>query len=134
MKKNTILQNKLADHDIERFIGLQLRVGVLLSSFIVLMGGLLYLYQLGGVPMPSYHTFAGEKTGITSFTSVLHGAVSLDARAIIQLGVVILVATPVFRIALSLVGFLLDGDKMYTLITLVVLAIMLFSVFGGLKI
>jgi uncharacterized membrane protein len=133
MKKH-ISKHSFADYDMEQFIGLQLRYGVIISSVIVLIGGVLYLSQSGQLPLPAYHTFIGTKGGFTSFREILAGLKSGQARGIIQFGVMVLIATPILRIAFSLLGFVLEKDKMYILITAVVLAVMMVSIFGGLKI
>ena len=52
----------------------------------------------------------------------------LAARPRNQLGLIVLVATPIVRVAASLVGFALEGDRLYVGITAVVLAILLASV------
>lgn len=133
MKKMTSKQN-LADHDIEQFIGLQLRFGVLLSSLIVLTGGLLYLLQSGNMALPHYQLFIGEKAGLTTGREIWNGVTALKARGIIQLGVVVLIATPILRIFFSLIGFIIEKDRLYVGITLIVLSVMMFSIFGGLKV
>ena len=53
----------------------------------------------------------------------------LEPAAIVQLGLLTLVATPVVRVAASAAAFASEGDRLYTAITLVVLAILLVSVF-----
>jgi len=132
--KNLFSKHFLADNDIEQFIGLQLRFGVIISSLIVLIGGLIYLGQSGQLQLPSYHQFIGIRDGNTSFGEILNGTRVLNAKSIIQFGVVVLIATPILRIAFSLIGFVLEKDKMYILITAVVLTVMMVSIFGGLKI
>ncbi|MDQ2773857.1 MAG: DUF1634 domain-containing protein, partial [Acidobacteriota bacterium] len=59
------------------------------------------------------------------------GAVHLRARSIIQFGILLLIATPILRVAFSLVGFAMERDKAYVLITTVVLAILLYSLING---
>lgn len=132
--KNLISKHFLADRDIEQLIGLQLRYGVIISSLIVLAGGVLYLSQSGQLPLPPYHHFAGTKGGFTSFGEILSGIAAMRAGGIIQFGVVVLIATPILRIAFSLLGFVLEKDRMYILITAIVLTVMMLSIFGGLKI
>ena len=132
--KNATSKKKLVDHDIEQFIGLQLRIGVVLASLIVLTGGVLYLVQSGGLPLPHYHEFVGEKGGFTTGKQIWDGVLATKAKGIIELGVVLLIATPILRIMFSLVGFIIEKDRLYILITLVVLSVMMFSIFGGLKV
>lgn len=123
-----------ADYDIEQFIGLQLRWGVIIASLVVLTGGLLYLGRLGGLSMPDYKDFIGERAGFTTAGQIWNGVLNIEPKGIIELGVVFLIATPILRIFFSLIGFILEKDKMYTAITFLVLCVMLFSVFGGLKV
>lgn len=124
----------LADHDIEVIVGTLLRYGVMTASVIVLMGGIYFLFQHGQAPVPSYHHFVGESIGYTTFSGIVEGAMALQAKAIIQLGVMVLIATPILRILFSLIGFTLEKDKLYIGITLIVLCVILLSTFGGLKI
>jgi uncharacterized membrane protein len=49
-------------------------------------------------------------------------------EAVIQLGLLILIATPVARVIFSLVGFVLERDRVYVAITLAVLAILAYSI------
>lgn len=132
--KNIVSKNLLADKDIEQFIGLQLRYGVIISCLIVFVGGVIYLGQSGQLQLPAYHHFIGTKAGYTSFGEILKGVIGVSPKGIIQFGVVILIATPIFRIAFSLIGFVLEKDKMYILITTIVLTVMMASIFSGFKI
>jgi uncharacterized membrane protein len=132
--KKIISKQHLADHDIEQFIGLQLRFGVLFSSFIVLAGGILYLIQSGNMSLPHYQLFIGEKAGLTTGREIWHGVTGMQAKGIIQFGVMVLIATPILRILFSLIGFILEKDRLYIGITMVVLSVMMISIFGGLKV
>lgn len=117
------------DHKVQVAVGALLRFGVLSAGAVTGLGGLLFLIQHGRDPV-SYGTFAGEPARLTGFAGIARGVVALDSRAIIQLGLVMLVATPVARVALSLVGFVLEKDRKYQAITLVVLGILLASLLG----
>ena len=52
-------------------------------------------------------------------------------RGVIQLGLLLLIATPIARVAFSVVGFALERDRMYVVFTLIVLAILLYSLLGS---
>jgi uncharacterized membrane protein len=132
--KKVITKSFLADTDIEKLIGLQLRYGVVIASIIVLVGGIAYLYQHGQGAIPPYHTFVGESAGFTTFSQIMNGVFTGQSKGVVQLGVMVLIATPILRIAFSLVGFILERDRLYIIITAIVLSVMLFSIFGGLKI
>jgi uncharacterized membrane protein len=124
---------KITDYDVEQLIGQVLRYGVLLSGSVAIIGGIWYLFQQGSA-IPHYSNFSGEPAGYTSFTGIYKGLLTGSAKEIIQLGVVILIATPIIRIIFSLISFILEKDRLYTIITLIVLCIILFSMFGGLAV
>jgi uncharacterized membrane protein len=119
-----------ADEKVEKIVGVLLQVGVLLSGAVVLAGGILYLLKFGQ-SKASYHVFAGETAQLRSVSGVLIGASHLNGPAVIQLGLLLLIATPVVRVIFSLVAFWLEGDKTYLIFTTIVLAILLFSLLGG---
>lgn len=129
MEKN----KKITDYDMEQLIGQVLRYGVLTSGMIAIIGGVWYLIQ-SGAGIPNYTSFSGEPAGYTSLTGIIKGLTKGSAKEIIQLGVVILIATPILRIVFSLFSFILEKDRLYVVITLIVLLIILFSMFGGLKV
>jgi len=107
----------------ELIISNVLRGGVLLSVAVIL-GGIGYFYALrfaGQLPHPTFpDTLPAVVTGL------LHGA----PLAIVVLGLLILLATPVLRVAVSIIAFALEEDRTYVIITSLVLAILLFSIFG----
>lgn len=123
----------MTDYDVEQLIGQVLRYGVVLSGSVAITGGLWYLYQHGS-GIPHYTKFSGEPAGYTSFTGIFKGLMEGNATEIIQFGVVILIATPIIRIIFSLISFIFEKDKLYIIITFIVLSIILFSMFGGLAV
>lgn len=129
-----LVRKLLGDRDIELFIGQVLRVGVVTASSIALLGGIAYLAQQGAASVPDYSQFMGEGAGYTSFRGIFRGVATGNATEIIQLGVLVLLATPILRIFFSLVAFAVEKDRLYVVITAIVLGIILFSMFGGLKI
>jgi uncharacterized membrane protein len=73
---------------------------------------------------------AATATGpTTDFGDLPARLAALQPVAITQLGLLALVATPVARVAASVVGFAIEGDRLYVAITLTVLAILLASLF-----
>ncbi len=129
-----IFKKMLGDRDIELLIGKQLRTGVVTASCIALLGGIFYLVQQGAASVPDYSHFKGEGAEYTSFRGIFHGVAAGSATEFIQLGVLVLLATPILRIFFSLIAFALEKDRLYVFITTLVLGIILFSMFGGLKI
>ncbi len=118
------------DEDLEEVIGNLLRWGVIVAAVLVLIGGALYLLRHGALP-PNYEVFHGEPADLRSVGGIVSGALSLSGRGIIQLGLLLLIATPVARVAFSAFGFQRERDYTYTAITLFVLALLLYSLCGG---
>lgn len=131
--KKILSKSFWADKDVEQLVGQMLITGVITASIVVLVGGILYLSRNGGGNVPDYKVFAGEGDGYTTFSGIFRGAFQLSTKEIIQLGVLVLIATPILRVACSLFAFILERDKLYVLITLIVLGIIMFSIFGGIK-
>lgn len=114
------------DKRIETWVGVMLQTGVLLAAVVVLAGGILYLAQNRG-PRPNYNHFHGEPAQLLSVAGVAHGVAGGDARSIIMLGLLLLIATPVARVGMCVVGFSFERDRLYVAISAVVLVILLYS-------
>lgn len=106
-----------------------LRGGVVLAFCVVLIGGLIYLVHHGH-SAPHYHTFRGEPADLRSMGGILEEAFRLTGRGIIQFGILLLIATPVARVAVSVVAFVLQRDRTYVVVTLIVLSLLLYSLLG----
>lgn len=119
-----------SDQKIERAIGNLLRAGVMTSALVVFIGASIYLIRHGSSPT-DYHVFRGEPSDLRALSGILHSAFSLHGRGIIQLGLVLLIFTPVARVAFSIWGFVEEHDRMYVIFTSVVLVILLYSLFGS---
>lgn len=122
---------KTADEKLEQLVGNVLRAGVLLSAVVVLAGGILYLARHGG-NVADYRVFQGEPKAYRTVGAMLSGALAGSGREIILVGILLLIATPVLRVALCVIGFLFEKDWLYVLFTTVVLAVLLASLLGGL--
>ena len=120
---------KPTDQRIENIIGGMLRVGVILSTAFVLGGGIWYLFQFGA-GRPEYRSFQGEPAMLRSVSGIVRGAVALDERSWIQLGLLLLIATPVARVLFSIFAFAAQRDRTYVTITLIVAGVLLYSLFG----
>ena len=116
----------MTDQRLEIMVGKLLRGGVLTSALIVAAGGICWLAQAGG-SMPSYHRFHGVPDELRHVGGLLAGMARPRADAVIQLGLLLLIATPVARVGLALVGFALERDPVYVIITLAVLAVLIYS-------
>jgi len=122
--------NRPSDHQVEGFIGSLLRIGVIVAACIVAAGGALFLSR-HALEMPRYRLFQGEPAFLEHLGNVVTTAFTLRSEAVIQLGILVLIAVPVFRVAVSVVAFVLKRDWLYTAVTSVVLAVLLFAFLGG---
>jgi len=119
-----------SDEKVEGIVGNLLRSGVIASALIVLAGAILYLIRYGANP-PDYSMFRGEPTEFRSLGGILKAALALRSRGLIQLGLLLLIATPVARVAFSVIAFALQRDRIYIVVTLVVLGVLIYSLAGG---
>jgi uncharacterized membrane protein len=119
-----------SERRLDEIVGLLLRTGVLIAAFFVLTGGVLYLMRQNG-PIPNYHVFHGEPEELRSVSGVVHAALALRGEGLIQFGLLILIATPIARVAFSLFAFLYQKDWVYVAVTLVVLGLLLYSLLGS---
>jgi len=118
----------LDDRRMETIMGRLLQIGVLLASAVVLIGGFLYLRaHLGSTA--DYRTFAGEPADLRSVGGLFRLLMTGDPTAVIQLGVILLIATPVARVIFAVVGFALERDRLYVAVSLTVLAVLMVSLF-----
>jgi uncharacterized membrane protein len=120
----------VTDTTIERTVSIVLRTGVVMSAIIVLSGGVYYLAR-HGYENADHSTFHGEPSVDRIVGQIVAGAFALRGRSIIQLGLLLLIATPIARVAFSLVAFTLERDRTYVVITAIVLTILLYSLISG---
>jgi len=130
MTTNAEARERWSDDEVDQLLGNLLRIGVTVATIVAAIGGVLYLAQHGTEPM-GHRVFHGEPPELRHVGSIVRGASGLHADAIVQLGLVLLIATPIARVALSLVAFILQRDRVYIVVTSIVLAILLFSLTGG---
>jgi uncharacterized membrane protein len=116
-----------ADLKMEIAISQMLRAGVSLAAIVVFAGGCLYLLQAHGVT-PDYRHFHGIASPADRIPPLLV-ARHLDSRSIIRLGILLLVATPIMRVAYCVYGFAAQKDKIYIVVSSIVLTVLLYSFF-----
>lgn len=117
------------DERLETLLGNVLRWGVVTAAAVVLVGAVVFLVRHGAAA-PAYHSFRGEPSDLRTIAGIWGDVVRGSGRGLIQLGLLLLIATPVTRVVLSLAVFAAQRDARYVLITLVVLAVLLYSLFG----
>lgn len=122
---------ELKDKDLQTILGNLLRIGVIISMVIVLIGGALYLVEYRGTSV-NYGMFTPETSAYSSIGPIIEGVGTLHGGAIIQFGVLLLIFTPIMRIVFSVISFIIERDYMYVIIGLIVLAVIGLSLGGGL--
>ena len=114
------------DKTLETVIGYTLRIGVIAAAVLVLAGGVYYLTENAHTPA-DYHTFHPAAKHALDLSAIVQNALALNSLGIIQLGLLVLIATPIVRVILSVVAFALERDLLYVTVTVVVLAVLLYS-------
>jgi uncharacterized membrane protein len=118
------------DRRIEVILGNLLRAGALIAAAIVLFGACVYISRHAHEPA-DYRVFRGEPSEYRSIAGVMRSVIDFRGRGIIQLGLLFLIATPIARVAFSVVGFAIERDRLYVCFTLIVLAVLLYSFLGS---
>jgi uncharacterized membrane protein len=118
------------DYRMEQIIGTLLRTGVLLSATVVCIGGIIHLARHGH-SIADYSTFHGELSPLRTLTGIVHGALHRSGSAIIQLGLLLLIATPIARVVFSAIAFFRERNYLYVAFTLTVLAVLAYGLFGA---
>jgi uncharacterized membrane protein len=119
------------DRRIEIILGNLLRTGVLISAAVVLVGASIYLSRHAHEPA-DYRVFRGEPSEYRTIRGVIQSVIKDRGRGqgLIQLGLLLLIATPIARVAFSVAGFAIERDRLYVAFTLIVLAVLLYSFLG----
>lgn len=115
-----------SDERLEKIVSILLITGVSLAALVVLSGGACFLWR-HGQEHPDYHAFHGVEQQYRSITGVLSAARPSDCRGIIQLGLLLLICTPIARVAFSMAGFALERDWTYVAMTAFVLAVLVYG-------
>jgi uncharacterized membrane protein len=118
------------DTRLEISIARMLRIGVGISATIVSVGGLLYL-RAASREMSDYSRFSAAQASLRTITGILHGASHVEAESVIELGILVLIATPIMRVALRIVGFARQRDRLYIAVSTSVFIIPIYSFFRG---
>jgi uncharacterized membrane protein len=118
------------DQRMDQMMAVLLRSGVLLAASLVFIGGIIYLSR-HEFPATNYRVFQGEPQELRTVGGILHEAAKFHGRGLIQLGLLVLIATPVARVLFSVFAFIYEKDWTYVAITMMVLALLCYSLFGG---
>jgi len=118
------------DQRMDQIMAVLLRSGVLLAASLVFIGGVVYLSR-HDLPAMNYRVFQGEPPELRTVDGILREAAKFHGRGLIQLGLLLLIATPVARVLFSVFAFIYERDWTYVGITMIVLTLLCYSLFGG---
>jgi uncharacterized membrane protein len=93
---------------------------------VVFVGGVWFVAESYEVPQ-NYRTFRGEPVELRAVPQIVHQAIALRPLGLIQFGLLLLIATPVARVLFSVLGFALERDWMYVVMTLLVLGLLIYT-------
>jgi uncharacterized membrane protein len=111
----------MTDERMDAIIAKLLRAGVILAAALVMAGGAAYVASSSRT-VPDYRQFHPEMRGLRALSSLPW------PEALIEIGLLALIATPVARVAFCLAAFALERDRMYLCFTAAVLAVLLYSI------
>ena len=117
------------DRNIESILGTLLRIGVVTAGSVVVIGAVLFLVRHGS-EIPSYHIFKPDRFNFSDFRDLFNGIISFRSVSIMELGILLLIATPVLRVLFSVFAFAYEKDYLYVVFTVIVLLVLIFSVFS----
>jgi uncharacterized membrane protein len=127
------------DQRLEVAIAMLLRIGVVIAAALVAIGGIMALRHPEST-VPNFRVFhapgeaatdAQASAAIYSISAVFRQLGHGSGASIIALGLLVLIATPIARVVFAVVGFARERDMLYTVISFVVLAILVFSLVHG---
>jgi uncharacterized membrane protein len=121
---------RFTDRQAEQLVGRILQIGVLVSALVVSAGGVLYLVENARKPA-GHQEFRGEPPGLCNLGEIPGEAFHLHARGVIQFGILLLILTPMARVAFTALVFVAQRDYTFVAITMFVLAVLLFSLLGA---
>jgi uncharacterized membrane protein len=124
--------NKPTDHDLDLSVAAMLRFGVSLAAVVVFVGGVLLLRH-PRMLTPNFSHFHVGNLELTTLQGIFHGVMQAQPQSIIQLGLVILIATPVARVVLCVIGFARQRNRLYVAVSFAVLIILAYSLIKSVR-
>ncbi len=121
---------QITDKDIQSLVGNLLRAGVYISMAIVILGGIIFLFDHGSEKI-DYAVFDINKVSLKTVAAIFEEVITFKGVAIVQFGLLMLIFTPIARVIMAVVSFFIEKDYLYVLIGLIVLSIIMISLSGG---
>ncbi len=120
----------ITDKDIQSLVGNLLRAGVYISMGIVILGGIIYLFDHSSEKI-NYAVFDMNKVSLKTVAAIFEEVITFKGAAIVQFGLLMLIFTPIARVMMAVISFFIEKDYLYVVIGLIVLAIIMVSLSGG---
>jgi len=114
------------DQRLDQALGNLLRGGVVLAAAVTLLGGIAYVAAFWDT-RSDHHTLQEQPEHLRKPVGIVRCALTLDARCVIQFGLLLLIATPVARVAFTVFAFTRQGDWTYVVVTFIVLALLVYG-------
>ncbi len=114
------------DRDIEKILANLLGGGVIIAASVVIVGAFLFLVRHGS-EVPNYGVFKPDSFNYANFTGLFEGIISFRPASIMQLGILLLIATPVLRVLFSVFAFIYEKDYTYFVFTIFVFCVLILS-------
>ncbi|WP_125569116.1 DUF1634 domain-containing protein [Companilactobacillus insicii] len=121
-KKTDIKSMHEETRQVELVIGKILRIGVITSAIVVMIGIIMYFINGGG---------GYDGNFPRRFSAIFSGIAAGKSYAVIMLGIFLLILTPVLRVVVSIYAFYKEHDNLYVIITTAVLIILIFAMMMG---
>lgn len=118
------------DQKTEELIGQLLRFGVTSAAVLVVAGGAIFLLR-HGFEAANYRVFEGEPTDLREWRGIVREALHARGRGIIQLGLLVLLLTPVARVVFAAFAFVMERDWFYVGVSVFVFLVLLYSMAGS---
>ncbi len=123
-------ETELSDYQVDQVIGRLLQLGVLIAAAVVVVGVALFLAGHGS-SAPDFGVFRGEPAAFRSVTGIVSSALHGQSAGIVQFGLILLILTPIARVALTLGAFVIQRDRTYVVLTAIVLVLLLYGLIWG---
>ena len=122
----------MKDKQIQNTLAKLMITGVVIAAAVMLVGSLWFV-SAHWTAQPGDHIFGGEPKYLENPVSMVARAFDRgefgERRSVVMIGVVLLLLNPLIRVAFAAIGFGAQRDRLYTMISLIVLSILLISFF-----
>lgn len=118
--------------DLEIISSYVLRGGVIVSCSLIAVGVIALLVDSRSSPLPQglqQMVQSDYAKPTLDAGTLIHGVLAFSPIFVIQLGLIILLATPVVRTIVSAIYFAVEKDKMYLAISIFILTVLFLSIF-----